>query len=143
MHLGCPFDRRRLGLRPGPNQSQKKKADNRTLPFSLSPLHHAMRRASAAKDNVEEKSQEPEHADRSSDKLFFRRITSNGIERVLASFLVMGSVTQGIRSNDVRYLYFSLLVSFNLLQSTFTGFCPPIMIMKRLGILRADGTCAW
>lgn len=35
---------------------------------------------------------------------------------------------------DLRWLFLTGFVGFNLLQSSFTGFCPLAMILKRLGV---------
>lgn len=40
------------------------------------------------------------------------------------------------------WLWVTAFVGFNLLQSAFTGFCPLVSILGRLGIGKADGmTC--
>ncbi len=36
---------------------------------------------------------------------------------------------------DLRWLWFSAFVGVNLLQSSFTGFCPLERILGRLGIM--------
>mgnify|MGYP003639554932 CR=1 FL=1 len=35
---------------------------------------------------------------------------------------------------------FTGFIGLNLIQSTFTGFCPPTWLLGRLGLIRADGT---
>lgn len=35
---------------------------------------------------------------------------------------------------DINWLWFSLFVGFNMLQSTFTGFCPPKWLFKKMGM---------
>jgi hypothetical protein len=35
---------------------------------------------------------------------------------------------------DLRWLFLTGLVGVNLLQSTFTGFCPLALILKRFGV---------
>ena len=32
------------------------------------------------------------------------------------------------------FIWFTVFVGFNLFQSAFTGFCPAVMIMKKLGM---------
>jgi hypothetical protein len=32
------------------------------------------------------------------------------------------------------WTWFTLFIGFNCLQSSFTGFCPPTMLMKRFGM---------
>jgi hypothetical protein len=34
-------------------------------------------------------------------------------------------------------------VGANLIQSAFTGFCPPTLVLRRLGWLGEDGTIHW
>ena len=38
-----------------------------------------------------------------------------------------------------NWLWLTVFVAANLLQSAFTGFCPAAMVMKKLGIGRGDG----
>lgn len=40
------------------------------------------------------------------------------------------------------WLWFTAFVGFNLLQSSFTNFCPLEMVLKRLGVGRETGCCA-
>ena len=37
------------------------------------------------------------------------------------------------------YVWLTVFVGFNLIQSSFTGICPAAMVMKKLGIGRGDG----
>jgi hypothetical protein len=32
------------------------------------------------------------------------------------------------------FIWFTVFIGFNLFQSAFTGFCPAVMIMKKLGM---------
>lgn len=32
------------------------------------------------------------------------------------------------------WIWFTLFIGFNCLQSSFTGFCPPTMLMKKFGM---------
>jgi hypothetical protein len=57
----------------------------------------------------------------------------NGI-RLVAGAFVAASVLLGIYVN-VHFLWFTLFVGLNLLQSGFTGWCP------MMGILRKSGAC--
>jgi hypothetical protein len=41
------------------------------------------------------------------------------------------------------WLLLTTFVGLNLLQSAFTGFCPPTLILGKLGWLREDGTIVW
>ena len=40
------------------------------------------------------------------------------------------------------FFWLTVFIGFNLFQSAFTGFCPAAMVMKKLGIGRAnDASC--
>lgn len=39
------------------------------------------------------------------------------------------------------WLWFTAFVGFNLLQSSFTNFCPLEMILKKFGVGRDRGSC--
>lgn len=42
-----------------------------------------------------------------------------------------------------NFVWFTAFIGLNLFQSAFTGFCPAAMVMKKLGIGRADSAgCA-
>lgn len=51
--------------------------------------------------------------------------------RILAGTMVLISFTLG-RYVNPAWLWLSVFVGFNLIQSAFTGFCPAEMILKRL-----------
>ena len=62
--------------------------------------------------------------------------------RMVAGALVMVSLALGFWVSPWWYL-FTAFVGLNLFQSAFTGFCPAAMVMKKLGIGRADNaSCA-
>lgn len=54
--------------------------------------------------------------------------------RRFAGLFVLGSLILGYFVNPLWYL-FTAFVGFNLIQSSFTHFCPLQMILERLGIL--------
>ncbi len=33
-----------------------------------------------------------------------------------------------------NWIWLTIFVGFNMIQSTFTGFCPPAMLMKKMGM---------
>jgi hypothetical protein len=39
------------------------------------------------------------------------------------------------------WLWFTVFVGFNLLQSSFTNFCPLEIVLKRIGVGRDGGSC--
>ena len=41
------------------------------------------------------------------------------------------------------WLFLTLFAAVNLLQSAFTGFCPPSLILNKLGWIGEDGTIHW
>lgn len=62
--------------------------------------------------------------------------------RILAGTFVLLSLALGVRESplfvNVNFLWFTVFVGANLLQSGFTGFCPAELILRKLG-LRAAG----
>ncbi len=36
--------------------------------------------------------------------------------------------------HDPLWIWLTVFVGFNMVQSSFTGFCPPAMIMKKMGM---------
>jgi hypothetical protein len=58
------------------------------------------------------------------------------IDRIVLAFagtviLVSVALSQWV---DPRWLWLTVFVGANLLQSAFTGFCPLALILKRLGV---------
>jgi hypothetical protein len=41
------------------------------------------------------------------------------------------------------WLFLTAFAGANLLQSAFTGFCPPSIVLRKLGWLGEDGTIHW
>jgi len=41
------------------------------------------------------------------------------------------------------WLLLTCFVGLNLIQSVFTGFCPPTLILRKLGWVDATGTIHW
>ena len=59
------------------------------------------------------------------------------IERVVTAFAgVVILVTLGLYMfMDISWMiYITAFVGFNLLQSSFTGFCPLVMVLKAMGV---------
>ena len=50
-----------------------------------------------------------------------------------AGFMVLASVVLTLWVSPL-FVWLTVFVGANLLQSAFTGFCPAAMVMKRLGI---------
>ena len=62
------------------------------------------------------------------------------IDRIVlafAGFAILLSVALGAQGSPIfhhsYWLFFTAFVGINLLQSSFTGFCPLAMILKKLG----------
>lgn len=67
-------------------------------------------------------------------------MTRESILRALAGAIILLSVfLDGTISMDVSWLWLTAFVGFNLLQSAFTGFCPPEMLLKKLNIGKPCG----
>ena len=53
--------------------------------------------------------------------------------RLIAGAFVMASVLLGVFVN-ANFLWFTAFVGANMLQSSFTGFCPLAKILSKLGV---------
>jgi hypothetical protein len=53
--------------------------------------------------------------------------------RILAGTMVLTSLALGHWVHP-NWLFLAVFVGFNLIQSSFTGFCPAAMIMKKCGM---------
>ena len=64
--------------------------------------------------------------------------------RILAGTLVLLSLALGAPASPLfvspHFLWLTLFVGANLLQSGFTGFCPAEMILRKLGLQDAGRT---
>lgn len=71
-------------------------------------------------------------------------MTSERIIRIMAGSFVLLSLALGVEESPVFvskwFLAFTAFVGFNLMQSGFTGFCPPEKLMKKLGV-KSGGSC--
>jgi len=59
-------------------------------------------------------------------------MTVNRLISAIAGFFIMGSVALGMFVNPAWY-YFTAFVGLNLFQSAFTGWCPMMTILRKLG----------
>lgn len=66
----------------------------------------------------------------------------NDLIRVLAGSMTLLSVAL-VYFVSPWWLLLTCFVGFNLIQSAFTGFCPPSIVLRKLGWLDADGTIHW
>lgn len=53
--------------------------------------------------------------------------------RLIAGAFVIASVLLGMYV-DARFLWFTVFVGANLFQSAFTGWCPMMAILKKVGV---------
>jgi len=60
-------------------------------------------------------------------------MTVEAMLRLIAGAFVLASVLLGMFV-DGRFLWFTLFVGANLFQSGFTGWCPMMAILRRIGV---------
>jgi len=73
-------------------------------------------------------------------KLSFMKIEN--LIRVLAGSMVLLSVAL-VYFVSPWWLLLTCFVGANLIQSAFTGFCPPSLVLRKLGWLGDDGIIRW
>jgi hypothetical protein len=61
------------------------------------------------------------------------------IRRFAGAFILLSLVLAHYHS--LYWLWFTAFVGFNLLQSSFTSFCPLELILKKCGVGREAGSC--
>lgn len=70
-------------------------------------------------------------------------MTIERIIRIMAGAFILLSLALGIEGSPVYvstwFLAFTAFVGFNLLQSGFTGFCPPEKLLARMGVKKSNG----
>ena len=70
-------------------------------------------------------------------------MTTDRIIRILAGFFVLLSLALGAAASPLfhsaNWLWLTAFVGFNLFQSGFTGFCPPEILLRKLGV--KDASC--
>ena len=59
--------------------------------------------------------------------------------RVLAGLMILISVAL-THFVSPWWLLFTCFIGLNLIQSAFTGFCPPTLVLRKLAWVRADDT---
>ncbi len=62
--------------------------------------------------------------------------------RILAGTMILLSVAL-VHFHSPWWLLLTCFVGLNLIQSAFTGFCPPSIILRKLGWLGDDGIIRW
>ncbi|MCD6664541.1 MAG: DUF2892 domain-containing protein [Hydrogenophaga sp.] len=65
--------------------------------------------------------------------------------RILAGFMVLLSLALGVEGSPIFvnkwFLALTAFAGFNLFQSGFTGFCPPAILLKKLGVPEGGTAC--
>lgn len=66
------------------------------------------------------------------------------IIRIMAGSFILLSVALGMEASPLyqssHWLWFTAFIGFNLLQSGITRFCPPELLLKKLGV-KHSGSC--
>jgi hypothetical protein len=66
--------------------------------------------------------------------------------RIFAGFVVMLSLALGVEVSPIFvspwFLALTAFAGFNLFQSGFTGFCPPAILLKKLGVPEGGSACS-
>ncbi len=72
-------------------------------------------------------------------------MTIERIIRIMAGSFILLSLALGYHASPIFvsewFLAFTAFVGFNLLQSGFTGFCPPEKLLAKMGIKGGNGSC--
>ena len=63
------------------------------------------------------------------------------VRLIAGTFVVVGVVLT--HTVNVWWLLLPLFVGLNLVQSSFTGFCPPSIVLRKLGWLDDSGVINW
>lgn len=73
-------------------------------------------------------------------------MTIEQIIRIMAGAFILLSLALGIDGSPIFvskwFLAFTAFVGLNLMQSGFTGFCPPEKLLARMGFKRSGGSCS-
>ncbi|MFZ9298533.1 MAG: YgaP family membrane protein [Hylemonella sp.] len=66
--------------------------------------------------------------------------------RIMAGFFVLLSLALGVEVSPIFvspwFLAFTAFVGLNLFQSGFTNFCPPGILLKKLGVPESGASCS-
>ena len=73
-------------------------------------------------------------------------MTTERYIRIMAGFMILLSLglahfSGQIDLSEVSWLWFTAFIGLNILQSGFTGFCPPEILLKKLGVKSGNGSC--
>ncbi len=62
--------------------------------------------------------------------------------RILAGTFILISIGLTLW-HSAWWLLFTAFIGLNLIQSAFTGFCPPTLLLEKMNRVRPDGTINW
>ena len=74
-------------------------------------------------------------------------MTIERLIRILAGIMILLSLalahfTGQVDMASLSWLWFPAFIGLNLLQSGFTGFCPPEKLLKKLGFQEGGSACS-
>ncbi|HRE16380.1 MAG TPA: DUF2892 domain-containing protein [Rhodocyclaceae bacterium] len=73
-------------------------------------------------------------------------MTIERVIRIMAGSFVLLSLALGYHASPIFvsewFLAFTAFVGLNLLQSGFTGFCPPEKLLSKIGMKHSDGAAS-
>jgi len=73
-------------------------------------------------------------------------MTTERYIRIMAGFMILLSLglahfSGQVDLSEVSWLWFTAFIGLNIFQSGFTGFCPPEILLKKLGVKSGNGSC--
>jgi hypothetical protein len=73
-------------------------------------------------------------------------MTVERIIRILAGVMILLSLALAhfmgqVEMTRLSWLWFTALIGLNLLQSGFTGFCPPEKLLRKMGFKEGGSCC--
>lgn len=73
-------------------------------------------------------------------------MTTERALRILAGFMILLSLGLAqafgqIDLTEMSWLWFTVFIGLNLLQSGFTGFCPPEGLLRKMGFKSGGDAC--
>ena len=74
-------------------------------------------------------------------------MTIERLIRILAGIMILLSLalahfTGQVDMASLSWLWFTAFIGLNLLQSGFTGFCPPEKLLKKMGFQEGGSACS-
>lgn len=74
-------------------------------------------------------------------------MTTERIIRIMAGVMILLSLALAhfmgqVDMTSLSWLWLTAFVGLNLLQSGFTGFCPPEFLLKRMGFQSGGSACS-